>query len=493
MTKHTSSSLVPARSNLKGLAFLAILTLPFVLAIQGCRVGPKYSPPTVALAPFHNAPSLESGANAPAAPALETWWKGFNDPDLDRIVDRALHQNLDLAAAVTRVSQARAMAREMGALSKPQASLSAQDTALHQSLESPFGRIGPVVPGYDRNQNYYDLGIAATWEIDLFGQLKNGAIASSNEAEAAAATQSGTRVSIIADAADAYFQVRGDQQRIAYALTQIDKDEHLLSLVRQRFDAGVATDREVAQAEALLQQAKASLPLLRIDRETQLNRLDVLMGAQPGTYAKELSETKPIPEIPAVSGYDNPVDFLRRRPDIVAAERRVAASNARIGVALAGYYPSISLSSMLGTEAIAPGHLFQGVAFQPQSLVGLRWRIFDFGRVNAEVKQARGANAEALTAYRQTVLHAAEDVENSFITLSEFQNRQDETNREIASLQRVRDRSQEAYLAGTIPLTDVLDADRQLLSAQDELAQMRAAVAQAAVGSFRALGGGWTA
>jgi NodT family efflux transporter outer membrane factor (OMF) lipoprotein len=473
------------------IAYLAIFTLPLALAIGGCRVGPKYSPPTVALAPFHNPPSLGSGANAPAPPSLETWWLGFRDPDLNRIVDRALHQNLDLAAAVTRVTQARAISREMGALNKPQANLSVQDTALHQSLESPFGKLGSPTPGYDRNQNYYDLGIAATWEIDLFGQLKNGAIASSDEAEAANAAQAGTRISIIADAADAYLQVRGDQQRIAYTIEQIDKDEHLVTLVRQRFDAGVATDREVAQAEALLQQAKASLPLLRIDRETELNRLDVLMGAQPGTYAKELSEPKPIPEIPAIEGYDNPVDFLRRRPDIVAAERRVAASNARIGVALAGYYPSISLSALLGAEAVAPGHLFQDVAFQPQSLVGLRWRIFDFGRVSAEVKQARGANAEALNAYRQTVLHAAEDVENSFVTLSEFETRQQEIIREVDALTRVRDRSQEAYLAGAIPLTDVLDADRQLLLAQDELAQMRAAVAQSAVGSFRALGGGW--
>jgi outer membrane protein TolC len=125
-----------------------------------------------------------------------------------------------------------------------------------------------------------------------------------------------------------------------------------------------------------------------------------------------------VPEIPSLAGFDNPVDTLRRRPDVITAERRVAASNERIGAALAGYYPTISLSAILGSESIAPGHLFQTGSFQPQAMAGLRWRILDFGKVNAEVAQARGANAEALINYRRTVLHAAEDVEDAFMTLS---------------------------------------------------------------------------
>lgn len=466
-------------------------SLLMVGTLAGCTVGPKYKRPTVKLEPFHNAPAIDTRQTQIPPPQLDTWWKGFRDPDLDRIVQRALDQNLDLAASLTRVAQARAVAKQMGTRNKPQVNLSAQDTALRQSLQSPFGKVAGVIPGYDRNQNYYDLGVQASWELDLFGQMKSGAITATNEAQAAEASRAGTRISVIADATDAYLQVRGNQARIQYALEQIDTDQHLLDLVHQRYDAGVATKMEVAQAEALLQQAKASVPPLKVALEVQLNRLDVLMGAQPGTFAKELSAPKAIPEIPSLAGLSDPVDTLRRRPDIIAAERELAASNARIGAAIAGYYPSISLSGLLGYESITPSSLFRNATFQPQSIAGLRWRIFDFGRVNAEVAQARGANAEALIRYRQTVLSAAADVEDAFISLSQLEARQQEVVREIVALQNSRDLLQQAYKAGTVTLLDVLEADRQLLAAKDDLAATQTNSARAAVSSFRALGGGW--
>jgi outer membrane protein TolC len=263
-------------------------------------------------------------------------------------------------------------------------------------------------------------------------------------------------------------------------------------LVLQRRKAGVASDRELAQAEALLSQAKATVPQLNIVLEAQLNRLDVLMGAQPGTYAAELRSPADIPAIPGISNTLDAAALLRRRPDIIAAERRIAASNARIGQALAEYYPKISLSALLGSEAETPGGLFRETGFQPTLVAGLRWRLFDFGGVDAEVKQARGANAEALVRYRGSVLRATEDVEGALSALEQSESRGDEITREISSLQRAKDLSEQSYKAGVIPLTDVLDADRQLLIAKDDLASTRESAARAAVGSFRALGGGWT-
>jgi outer membrane protein TolC len=260
----------------------------------------------------------------------------------------------------------------------------------------------------------------------------------------------------------------------------------------QRKNAGVASDRELAQAEALLAQARATVPQLNIILEAQLNRLDVLMGAQPGAYAAELSAPVDIPPIPGIANALDASDLLRRRPDIIAAERQIAASNARIGQAIAEYYPKISLSALLGNEAISPGDLFREKAFQPTAIAGLRWRLFDFGRVDAEVKQARGVNAEALLQYRGSVLRAAEDVEDAFNALAQSESRRNEIVREISSLQRVKSLSDQSYQAGVIPLTDVLDADRQLLVAKDDLASTRETAARAAVSSFRALGGGWT-
>jgi NodT family efflux transporter outer membrane factor (OMF) lipoprotein len=472
-----------------------ILRIGFAFAlgasITGCTVGPKYQRPTVQLQPFHNAPSIEARTASLAAPPLDQWWTGFHDFELTRIVKRALDENLDLAAAMTRVQQADAAARGAGAQRLPSGSLYASTTTLYQSTESMTGRLAAHMPGYNRGQNYYDLGFMASWETDLFGGLKKGAEAATAEAQAAEASRTGTRITVAAEAADAYMQIRGAQARLNFAKEQISTDNHLVELLQQRRDAGVASDRELAQAQAVLSQAKATIPLLTVALEAQLNRLDVLMGAQPGTYAAELTPVADIPEAPQISGFGTPSDLLRMRPDIIAAERTVAASNARIGQALAEYYPKLSFSDIVGSQALAPGHLFEQQGFQPVSIVGLRWRLFDFGRVAAEVAEARGANAEALLQYRSSVLHAAEDVEDAFSLLVQSENRRNEILREIAELQRVRDRSEESYVAGVIPLTDVLDADRQLLVAKDDLAVARESAARAVVGSYRALGGGW--
>ncbi|RXH57165.1 efflux transporter outer membrane subunit [Granulicella sibirica] len=459
--------------------------------ISGCRVGPNYQKPSVQLQPFHNAPAIEARTDALPAPALDRWWDGFQDPKLTEVVERALRENLDLAAAMTRVQQARAVAKEAGARRLPAGTAYGSTTSLSQSTESQVGRLSPIIPGYDRDQNYYDLGVSASWETDIFGSLRRGSEAATAEAQAAEALRTGTRISVAAEAADAYLQIRGAQARLSFSHEQIDTDRHLVDLVRQRREAGVASDRELAQAEALLSGATATIPLLETVLEAQLNRLDVLMGAQPGTYAAELKIQADIPVIPNIPNAGAPMDLLRRRPDIIAAEREVAASNARIGQALAEYYPKLSLSGIVGSQALAPAHLFEQQGFQPIGVAGLRWRLFDFGRVDAEVKQARGVNAEALVRYRSSVLHAAEDVEDAFSLLVQSERRRTELLREIAQLQRVRDRSQESYNAGVIGLTDVLDADRQLLVAKDDLAVSREDAARAAVGSFRALGGGW--
>ena len=464
------------------------------LLVAGCSVGPRYKQPVTKLQPYENAPAIESRTAAPPAPALDTWWTGFNDPALTKIVERALAQNLDLAASFTRVQQARAAAQAAGAKRMPNFDLEGDSIASRESLDSPTGRFATTLPGLDfnRNSNYLDLGIGATWETDIFGSLRRGAEAANAEEKAAEADRLGTRVSIVGEAADAYMQVRGAQVRLAFAQEQITTDEHLLQLVSQRKNAGIASDRELAQAEALLTQARATVPQLNIILAAELNRLDVLMGAQPGTYAAELSAPMDIPVVPGIAGTLEASELLRRRPDIVAAERRIAASNARIGQAIAEYYPKISLSALLGNEAISPGDLFRARAFQPTAVAGLRWRLFDFGRVDAEVKQARGANAEALIQYRSSVLRATEDVEDAFNALAQSESRRDEIASEIGSLQRVKNLSEQSYKAGVIPLTDVLDADRQLLVAKDDLATTRESAARAAIASFRALGGGWT-
>ena len=467
------------------------MVLALSAGLAGCAVGPHYAKPTTNLAPFHNLAGVSAAKPAFPAPALETWWTGFDDPMLVTVVQRALDENLDLAAAFARVSQARAAAAAAGAQLLPTADLGATGTALHQSAVSPLGSVANSFPGYSRDQREYTVGAAASWEIDLSGGLRRGTAAAAAELQAAQAEQVGTRITVAAGAADAYLQVREFQARLAVAQQLIDTDTHLLELVQVRRRVGVADDREVAQAEALLKEAKSTVPSLRVSLEAQLNRLDVLMGAQPGTYAEDLSKPGTIPGIPAIGGADQPLDVLRRRPDIIAAERRLAASNEGIGVAISDYYPKISLSGALGFDSVNGGTLFNGKAFQPIGTGALRWRLFDFGKVEAEVAQSRGAYAEALAEYRQAALRATEDIENALMELAQTQARLEELQGEVASLTRARDLSERAYKAGAIPLTDVLDADRQLLSARDDVESTRADSARASVRTFRAFGGGW--
>ena len=486
----TSATKSTPRSGIGGLFFITALAAAMLLA--GCAVGPDYKQPASTMqASFNGQAAIDARKAALPAPALDVWWNGFNDPVLTRIIERVLDQNLDLAAALARVQQARAAAQEAGANQMPSGTFTADAARQHQSLQSPLGLIASNFPGYSRDQSLYDLGAGASWELDLAGGLKRGTETAVAEAQAAEADRLGVRITVAADAADAYFRVRGAQQRIAYAQDQVTTNGKLLALVRLRLADGMASSREIAQAEALVAQARATLPPLYIEQAVQLNRLDVLMGAQPGTYAAELSAPAVDAGLPAISLAQGPADLLRRRPDVIAAERRVAATNARIGVATAEYYPQVSISALLGFDSLGSAGLLSSAAFQPQAALGLRWRLFDFGRVDAEVAHAKGANAEALAVYRKAMLHATEDVENSVVTLTQLEAQHAELQQQVSAQIRARDASEEAYKGGAVSLYEVLEEDRQLLEARDQLARVHADNARAAVSTFRALGGGW--
>jgi outer membrane protein TolC len=242
------------------------------ILLGGCSVGPKYKAPTPALTGFHNSVAASAAANA-SPPPLDRWWTGFNDPMLETVVQRALNSNLDLAAALARVDQARAAAAGAGARLLPTADFGANATAERQSLAGNLGTIAGGFPTFRRDIHEYALGPAASWEIDLAGGLRHGGAAARHELQAAQAIQAGTRVTVAADAADAYLQIRGYQTRLAVAKNQIATDEHLVQLVRNRYDAGAASKREIAQADAVLEQARGIVPVLRLSLEKQLNRL----------------------------------------------------------------------------------------------------------------------------------------------------------------------------------------------------------------------------
>ena len=464
------------------------LALATAFALAACAVGPNYQPPKVALtASFHT----PTPAGTAQAAALDAWWLGFKDPELTRVVERAEAQNLDIAQARARVLQSRALAKAAGAALAPQGDAAASAANEAQSLQSPIGEIGRHLPGYQRSTDEYAIGAGASWEIDLFGGLRRRRQSAIAQAKASRDDAAAMAITVAADAADAYLQVRAYQARLAVARRQEAIQSDLVDLLTRRSAEGVASDRELRQGVAQLEGVRAAIPPLTVGLEAQLNRLDVLMGAQPGTWRAELAMEVPLPAPPALAPGDGPADLLRRRPDILAAEQRLVAANAAIGAAIADYYPKVSISGLLGVDSIDAGQLFVGNAVQHQVTAGLQWRLFDFGRVDAEVARARGGEAEALAAYRATVLRAVEDVEDAFSSLTEDEAQTQALQRQVEQLEVARRQATKAYEGGVLSLIEVRDADRDQQTASDQLVQARAGAARAAVAAFRALGGGW--
>jgi len=454
-------------------------------SLAGCAVGPDFQPPDIALTPKY------IGARAVDTRTADVnWWKGFHDPVLVALVDKAITGNTDLARARARIDQSRAVAHGADASLLPSVDGTGDATAVRQSLDSPIGAVSNIL-GLPRDYNEYAVGAQASWELDVFGGLRRGSEAARAELVASEADAGAIAVAVAAETADAYLTLRGFQARLAVAEDQEKTERGLVGVVRQRFGEGLAPERELSRAEAELQSVRASIAPLRAAVAAQLNRLDVLVGEQPGANRALLAGARPIPAAPRPAGSAVPTDLLRRRPDVFAAEARVAASNARIGVAIADYYPHVSLAALLGTASTATSNLFTAGAVQASGGASIRWRLFDFGRVEAEVAQAKGRDAEALAAWRGTALRATEDVETALVRLVEAQAERAALVRQIAQLRKARDETRQAYAGGVAALIDVFDADRQELAASDRLATVRANEARAAVAAYRALGGGW--
>jgi NodT family efflux transporter outer membrane factor (OMF) lipoprotein len=477
------------RTDLRTLALLLSVSL-----LTGCAVGPDYRSPEIDISSRFLGQEGVAHRDVQSKADLNAWWAGFDDPLLTRFISLALEQNLDIAQAAVRVAQSRASLRQADAALLPSANVSANAARTYQSVETPLGQLLNATPDFDRNGSYYEANLGASWEIDVFGGLRRGREAARAEYEASEAGAIATRLAVAAQTADVYVTIRGLQARIAIARQQAQTRRELLATVKLQFEKGIAAELQMRQAEGSLAQVEAQIPVLEAGLDAAMNTLDVLLGVQPGTYRTELAPEAPVPAAPGLAETGTPAEMIRRRPDLIVAERRLAAASARIGVAVSEYYPKFSLGALLGSAtAIASGNLFTGAAGQALGVLGLRWRLFDFGRVDAQIAAARGQEAEALAAYRLAVLRASEEVENAFSALVKREAQVGILAQGESSLDRARDNSLAAYKGGVVSLIEVLDADSNLLQVRDAKAQAQTEAARAAIASFRALGGGWDA
>src|ERR671910_2247404 len=444
-------------------------SLPLLLTVSiltGCAVGPRYKAPEIAVsARFLGQEGVER-REVQSKADLQAWWAAFDDPALTRFVSLALEQNLDLAQAAARVAQSRASLRVAGAALLPSGQVSAQGAKVYQSVETPLGQVLAATPDFDRTGSSYEVNLGARWEVDVFGGLRREQEAARAEYVASEAGAVATRLAVAAHTADVYVTIRGLQARLAIARQQAQTRRELLALVKLQYEKGIAAELQVNQAEGPLAQVEAQIPVLEAGLDSAMNALDVLLGVQPGTYRAELSAAAPVPIAPGLVDTGTPAEMIRRRPDLVVAERRLAAANARIGAAISEYYPKFSLGALLGSAtSISSGNLFTSGANQALGVLGLRWRLFDFGRVDAQIAAARGQEAEALAAYRFAVLRATEDVENAFSALVKREAQVGILTQGESSLARARENADAAYRGGVVSLIEVLDADTNLLQA----------------------------
>ncbi|MFY1040897.1 efflux transporter outer membrane subunit [Pantoea agglomerans] len=458
--------------------------------LAGCAVGPDYHRPDMPLPDRYQSAMQQRSATRPASFAV--WWEGFNDPLLSRLVSDALAQNLDIAQASARMAQARAGLGAATAALLPSGNISGQASRAYQSVETPLGQVLSSTPDYNRYGNAYETNLNAGWEIDVFGGLRRGRQSALADYQASEAGVAATRLAVAAQTADIYITLRGLQARLAIAEAQVRTRQELLEKVQLLHSKGVAPEYQVRQSEGELAQVQATVPELLTGIDAAMNALDVMLGTPAGTHRTELTSAGTIPQAPLITSTGTPGDLLRRRPDIIVAERHLAASSARIGVAISEYYPKFSLSALLGSAtAVSGDNLFSSGASQSAGVLGLRWRLFDFGRINAQIDQAKGQEAEALAAYRLSVLRATEDVENAFSALVNRENQTATLVKGEASLASARQSSFVAFRQGTASLIDVLYNDETLLQISDARAQAQTESARAAVATFRALGGGW--
>jgi multidrug efflux system outer membrane protein len=455
----------------------------------GCAVGPDYHRPEVRAPAKWSEPLAGGETNAPAS--LTVWWKNFNDPKLNSLMDRAVQSNLDLRVARARVREARAQYGIVSADLWPSVDASGSYARQRQSHNQPL--IGSVlVPSnVPFENNVYQAGFDASWELDVFGGKRRAVESASAQVAVSEFARRGTLVTLLGEVARNFVEVRGFQRRLAITYDNIKAQEEALAITRDRFAKGLATELDVEQAATLLATTTADVPSLEDSLQSTIHRLGVLTGQPPGALLPELSTESPIPVAMPPVPVGLPSDLLLRRPDVQQAERQLASATANIGVAEADLFPKFFLTGDAGFESISASDWFSNGSKYWSIGPSVQWRIFDAGRIRANIKVQTARQEQALAAYEQTVLIAFEDVENALVSYAKEQVRRRSLQEAVASSQKSLDLANRLYANGLTDFLHVLDAERSLYQTQDQLVQSERAISTNLISLYKSLGGGW--
>lgn len=448
------------------------------LTLSACAVGPDYKSPQ--LEPAKLASAAAGDYNRSRFEAL--WWQQFDDPTLNQLVAQSLEENRELRVAFARLRAARAIRDDVANNQLP---------TISSRASGEFGKAQqPGISEQRVNSERYDLGLDMVWELDLFGRIQRQLEASEAQIEVAEADYYQLQVSLIAELVDAYGILRGAQLRERIARQNLENQQESRGITEQLREAGVGSELDVLRSDARLAATEASLPQLQAEQVRAQNRIATLLGQRPEQLTVDLS-AQPLPAIAKALPIGDPAELLRRRPDIRAAERQLAAATASIGVATADLFPRVSLSGFLGFTAGRGSQLGASAARAWGVAPTISWAAFDLGSVRARLRGAEAEADGALANYEQQVLLALEESENAFSDYAKRQQRLLALLRQSQASRAAAEQASVRYREGEVDFLVLLDAERERLAAEDAQAQAETELYRGIVAIYKALGGGW--
>jgi outer membrane protein, multidrug efflux system len=464
------------------------MSLAAATLMAGCTVGPNYVKPDIPVEKGWDAAKAEGPANGAE---LSRWWQTFKDPELDRLVTEALKSNLDLKLAGARVRDARAQLLVARSAGLPFLNASASDTwggnSANIITKSSFG----TVHSTGATTSLYRAGFDAGWEIDVFGGIRRSVEAAEAGIDASVEDLRSVQVTLLGEVAGLYIDLRGQQSLLAIAKDNLKSQQDTLELTKARYKGGLSSGLDVAEAEAQAADTASQIPTIETAIKRDIYGLSVLLGQDPSALVGELGTVSPVPAGSGEALPGLPSELLLRRPDVRGAERRLASATAEIGVATADLYPRFDLTALLALESSHLSSLFQRESGAWQIVPGVSVPLFAGGRLNANVESKNAQQEQALLIYRQTILSALQEVENSLVAFYKSQERLTFLVKEVEQNKLAVELANERYTKGLTGFVDVLTAERSLYASQSSLSLSQTAVSTNLVSLYKALGGGW--
>lgn len=451
-------------------------------------VGPNYHRPEVSVPAAY--PQILTASNNQTSRELSQWWGVFHDPQLDTLIKHATTASFDLRLAQARVREARAQAGVARSALFPSVNASGEYSRQRLSEHSPEGLLARGA-GQSLEQNLFDAGFDANWELDIFGGNRRGFQAAKADLAATEESKRGVLITVIGDVGLNYLDLRGLQKQLAVARDNLRLQEDTLVLTKDRVHAGLANELDTARAEAQAANTRSQIPLLEQDIQRSIHRLSILIGKEPAELESQLAAPGPIPAGTPAIPVGLPSDLLRRRPDIRQAERELAAATARVGVAAADLFPHFFLTGTAGLQSLNASDFFTAGSRFWSIGPSMKWPIFNAGRIRQNIKVQDARQEQSLIRYEQTLFTSLEEVENALVACGKEEEHHQALVQSEAANRRAVELADERYRSGLVDFLNVLETQRSLLAVQDDLARSERTTDQNLVRLYKALGGGW--